>query len=285
MNGGINIYKTRDLTGYSEKLIPIYPNNLIPRIFLQLENNWTDFKLRKLNYVEPAFNNVDVQNETTLSTSTYLNGTDTTYTIDDALTLESGLYDIELINTDGVYLSDVFKVYDFVASGDVIIGSQTWKAFNMSTNDEVGGLKYPNGDVDNVDGYGFLYNYAAAERIAATIDGYRLPTYTEMATLITYLGGASEAGGHMKEKGTVYWLAESSVADNSSGFGGRGSGYCLSDGTTFGDFKTEANFWTSSSIDGGVTAQTIGLRSSSDSILYVNSADKDSYKPVRLIKE
>lgn len=72
--------------------------------------------------------------------------------------------------------------------------------------------------------YGALYNwYAATDTRNICSDGWHVPTRTEINTLITYLGGSSVSGQHLKEVGTTYWDSPN-YADNSTLFNGRGSG-------------------------------------------------------------
>lgn len=72
--------------------------------------------------------------------------------------------------------------------------------------------------------YGLLYNwYAATDERNIAADGWTIPTVTECNTMLTFLGGASTAGIHLKEANSLYWN-DISHADNSSKFNGRGSG-------------------------------------------------------------
>jgi uncharacterized protein (TIGR02145 family) len=55
--------------------------------------------------------------------------------------------------------------------------------------------------------------------------GWHIPSSAEFVSLATYLGGASVAGGYMKETGTVHWNSPNNGADNSSGFTAIGGSY------------------------------------------------------------
>ncbi len=68
----------------------------------------------------------------------------------------------------------------------------------------------------NYQTYGVLYNYAAA--LTACPDGWHLPSYDEWTQLHDHLGGASIAGGKMKETGTSHWTSPNEGATNESGF-------------------------------------------------------------------
>ncbi len=92
---------------------------------------------------------------------------------------------------------------------------------------------------------GFLYNFFTAidpRNIAPA--GFRVATEADWNTLITYLGGTSSAGGHMKLNDLLYWLSISPGNDNSSKLSLKGSGYRFSDGS-FYDRKNVGLYWTS----------------------------------------
>ena len=95
-------------------------------------------------------------------------------------------------------------------------------------NDTTGAMCAPNGDHANVATYGYYYNFPAVNSSLIflkregleTISDWRSPTLTDWNTLISYLGGASVAGGKMKEIGTTHWTTPNTGATNSSGFTG-----------------------------------------------------------------
>jgi uncharacterized protein (TIGR02145 family) len=90
---------------------------------------------------------------------------------------------------------------------------------------------------DNYDTYGVLYNWPAA--MAACPSGWHLPSDDEWTTLATFLGGATVAGGKMKETGTAHWLAPNVGATNESCFTALGgsmrqfNGFLLIGGAVF----------------------------------------------------
>jgi uncharacterized protein (TIGR02145 family) len=120
----------------------------------------------------------------------------------------------------------------------VTIGSQTWMSQNLNVD------RYLNGDFipevqdtttwetttegawcyydnDPVNGaiYGKLYNwYAVTDPRGLAPEGYRVPSIADYSTLFSTLGNQSDAGGPMKEVGTVHWQAPNTGATNSSGF-------------------------------------------------------------------
>lgn len=136
--------------------------------------------------------------------------------------------------------------YDTVSDIDnnvykiITIGTQTWMAENLRTT------KYRNGeeiaevtsntawkdltsgaysnyenttDIDAIATSGRLYNWFAVSdsRNLAPV-GWHVATDADWTTLTTYLGGASVAGGKMKESGLTHWNSPNTSATNSSGF-------------------------------------------------------------------
>jgi len=84
---------------------------------------------------------------------------------------------------------------------------------------------YYNSFIDASIKYGYLYNWYAVDDVRdITSDGWSVPTRAEQETLISYLGGSTEAGGRIKETGFTYWNNPNTGATNESNFNGRGSG-------------------------------------------------------------
>jgi len=136
--------------------------------------------------------------------------------------------------------------------------------------------------------YGRLYNWYAgvdARNIANT--GWHVPTTAEHGTLVTYLGGGTVAGGHLKETGTTYWNSPNTGADNSSKFNFRGSGDRSGLGV-FENIKIQGYIWAST--------QAISTTGNYLSCFYINistsghpgsgaSLDKKRGHGLRLVKD
>ncbi len=93
--------------------------------------------------------------------------------------------------------------------------------------------------------YGKLYNWYAvndSRRIAP--QGWHIPTDFEWTTLGDCLGGASVAGGPMKEPGTTHWVSPNAGANNISGITGLPGGYRSSDGA-FSSIGIICDWWSS----------------------------------------
>jgi uncharacterized protein (TIGR02145 family) len=160
------------------------------------------------------------------------------------------------------------KVYN-----TVLIGSQCWMKQNMDYGTRIVGSvaqsnngiaeKYCYSNLDaNCAAYGGIYLWAEAVQYANNASntnswspvptgnvqgicpvGWHIPTDAEFATLETFLGGASVAGGHMKETGTVHWQTPNTGADNSSGFTAVAGGGVNSAGSYFNS-PYDCYFWT-----------------------------------------
>ena len=140
------------------------------------------------------------------------------------------------------------------------IGTQTWMAENLRStlyNDgtpipyvpdsyawvllETPGYCWFNGDSV---GYGTLYNWYTVETEKLCPQGWHVPSDDEWNILTDYLGGLSEAGGKLKEAGTLHWTNPNTSATNESGFSGLPSGY-RTYGGGFNGFGRYGFWWTS----------------------------------------
>jgi uncharacterized protein (TIGR02145 family) len=146
--------------------------------------------------------------------------------------------------------------------GTVQIGAQCWMKSNLNIGTMINGNtdQTNNGTIekycydDNPDDcaiYGGLYQWnemmqyttvPGTQGICPT--GWHLPTHNDWTTMVTYLGGVSAAGGHLKETGTVHWFSPNQGADNSSGFTGLPGGY-RDDGGGYGNQLYFGQFWLS----------------------------------------
>lgn len=140
------------------------------------------------------------------------------------------------------------------------IGSQVWMEKNI--NFQIDGATYYNNDSQTYSNYGLLYKWNEAMNAAPI--GWHLPSYDELQSLFTYLGGIDVAGNKLKGTGNTYWRQYNSEATNASGFNALPGGYWRSteDGAFsgyegVGDF---GEFW-SSSESGTESAYSFNLNS------------------------
>lgn len=95
--------------------------------------------------------------------------------------------------------------------------------------------------------HGYLYNWYVIETGLIAPVGTHVPTRAEIDILFAYLGGASVAGGKMKQTGTTYWLTPNTGATNESGYSALGTGY-RTDSGTFTSMNNILLSWTSTEI-------------------------------------
>jgi len=144
-------------------------------------------------------------------------------------------------------------------------GSQVWMTKNMAYLPSVVGpgtgsnstayyyvYGYDGSDVatakatDNYSTYGVLYNWTAAQ--SACPSGWHLPSDAEWTTFTNDLGGASVAGGKLKEAGTAHWNSPNIGATNESGFTALPGGYRTANGV-FGTIGIGGRWWSSTEGD------------------------------------
>jgi uncharacterized protein (TIGR02145 family) len=165
-------------------------------------------------------------------------------------------------------------IYGGKTYNSVIIGMQCWMSenLNIGTAIAVSSNQVDNGIVEkycynnltsNCNIYGGLYQWAEVVQYlnGATNTtswnpvptgnvqgicpaGWHLPSDSEWSGLTTYLGGASVAGGKVKEAGITHWLTPNTGATNESNLSGLPGGYCDTGGTSNNMF-TNAYVWSS----------------------------------------
>jgi uncharacterized protein (TIGR02145 family) len=231
-----------------------------------------------------------------------------------------GAYSLQLLYNDGgvvgwgtpYFKTDghsvrLIKDQECCSVPNITIGTQTWTGCNLNVDtyqngdpipqvqDPVawaalttGAWCYYNNDVDNGCTYGKLYNYYAIEDPRGLIPaGYHLPTPTEIVDLYTYLGGASVAGGELKETGTTHWLTPNTGATNSSGWTGlpgglRFGGNYLPDPGGFVQLRNYGLFWTDATI---ISNERVYSLYSQSTDLYVGGDDPTTGHSIRLISD
>jgi len=156
----------------------------------------------------------------------------------------------------------------------VLIGQQCWMKENLNvgsminapfpqTNNGVFEKYCYNNIAANCDIYGGLYNWAEmmnyepsstsnpSGRQGICPTGWHIPGWLEWEQLGAFLGGASIAGGKMKETGTTHWASPNTGATNSSGFTGLPGGTFLYTNVYYG-INTVGAFWSATAdIDPG----------------------------------
>jgi len=143
----------------------------------------------------------------------------------------------------------------------ITIGDQVWMEEDLKTTryndgtpiprvenyDEWAELTLPayswyNNDSIYREDFGALYNYYAVESGKLCPEGWHVPSDEEWIILETRLGGVWNAGGALKEAGTVYWKTPNTGASNESGFTALPGGYRSYNGT-FNWMRTYGLWW------------------------------------------
>lgn len=118
---------------------------------------------------------------------------------------------------------------------EVTIGTQTWKTYNLDIDDGLEGIVTVNGNV--------YYTQPAAIRVAATVDGWHLPSQTEFNTLMSYVGSDDNA---RKLASTTGWLGGGGQQGTDEyGFNALPLGYYYSNTQSISAAGYSAYFWTS----------------------------------------
>lgn len=127
--------------------------------------------------------------------------------------IDGNVYNTIQIGTQ-VWMKENLKVTHY-RNGDAIPLVTDGTAWSLLTT---GGYCYYDNLTGNFSTYGGLYNFAAVSdsRNLAPL-GWHVPSNSEWTTLISELGGASAAGGKMKETGNIHWTAPN-LSTNSSDF-------------------------------------------------------------------
>jgi uncharacterized protein (TIGR02145 family) len=121
----------------------------------------------------------------------------------------------------------------------VKIGNQIWMCENLKYK-TTGAVAY-NNDKANVAAFGYLYDWATAEKVCPK--GWHLPKEADWKTLLDFLGGKNTAGGKLKAKDGAGWKAPNTAASNASGFSAGPGGAFI--GGVF-QYKDEAAYYWSS---------------------------------------
>ena len=117
-------------------------------------------------------------------------------------------------------------------------------SFSDWINGTIPGYAFVNDDPRTVSTYGLLYNWAAVATGLLTPTSYRVPTNTDWATLIAYVGnGFDVVGGALKSTGAT-WASPNTGAADSFSFAALGAGYKNYCGKHILR-NTGAAFWTS----------------------------------------
>ena len=148
---------------------------------------------------------------------------------------------------------------------------------------------YNNDEATYKAAYGALYNWYTVD--ATSTDhknlcptGWHVPTSAEWATLTTYLGGESVAGGKLKENGTKNWLSPNIGATNESGFTALPVGIRGNDGVFH--YLGYTRNWLNSTESSTTNTNSVGLdHSATNAFIYSGDDKRDGFSVRCLLGE
>lgn len=180
----------------------------------------------------------------------------------------------------------------------VEIGDQCWLKENLKVGSMISGSnqmldnnvieKYCfNNLPENCEIYGALYQWDEVmqyqpEAIQGICpDGWHVPTNEEWSTLVEFLGGPFEAGGHLKEVGIENWDSPNTGATNQSDFTGIPGGYI---NNNFYGFRRSLIMWSSTEYNQS-SAYSRVIHNNSPNISITSDYNKLTGRSVRCIKD
>lgn len=209
-------------------------------------------------------------------------------------------------------LVTTLRDYDGNEYTTIIIGTQEWTVENLKTTrysngvvisnitdnatwaaDTTGAYAWYSNDADTYkDTYGALYNWYAVNSANGLVyfqkngvkdEGWRIPTKNDFEVLMAYLGGASLAGGILKETGTSHWLTPNEGALDTYGFAMLPSGRRFQTGS-FSLITNSGMLWTSTPGAAGY-AHDITMTYDTDDVTFYASALVNLGLAVRCVRD
>jgi len=266
--------------------------------------------LTKLDYIpiDPDVKYDETKKEFYIETIEYIDGPTTTTTSSTSTTTSTSTTSTTTSSTTSTTTSSTSTTTTTTTAcldcveEDVVIGTQTWMKCNFDgttykngdpipeVQDPVawaalttGAWCYYNNDISNAP-YGKIYNlHALQDARGLGPTGYRVPTNSDFATLITFLGGSSISGTALKEQGFCHWNSSNTAATNSSTFTAFGGGLREEVTANFILFQDWTYFGSSTSFTPGYGRSLELISSSSSSPIATGLSTLGAY--VRLIKE
>jgi uncharacterized protein (TIGR02145 family) len=135
--------------------------------------------------------------------------------------------------------------------------------------------------IEEIINYGRLYNqFAVLDVRNIAKSGWHVPTYSELLTLASYLGGFGISGGKLKETGLVHWNSPNEGATNEYNMSIRGCGERVYAGS-FSNLNLVGQFWSSTIQSQGILASF----SNANDNMFVGQYDSRGGKSVYLLKD
>jgi uncharacterized protein (TIGR02145 family) len=174
----------------------------------------------------------------------------------------------------------------------VKIGTQVWMAENLKVTvlndgtaitEGIGGTWAGSTPKYYMSTYGAFYNWYTVNTGRLCPNGWHVPADTEWATLTTYLGGESVAGGKLKEIGATHWASPNTSATNESGFTALPNGWLSYSTGKIGDLSS-SGYWWSSTVYGSLRAWGRQITYNMANVTRLHTDWKDGFS-VRCIKD
>jgi uncharacterized protein (TIGR02145 family) len=266
----ISISKATNITNTSVTLSGIVnPNSAITEVFFEYGKT-TDFG----NIIDADQSPINGHTETNVSVTITDLEPGITYYFRIKAENERGvtygddhIFTTTITGIEGTVMDEDGNIYQTIG-----IGQQLWMAENLKTtkyNDGTdiplitdsiawGNLStpgycwYANDSNTYAQTYGALYNWYAVETGKLCPTGWHVPINSEWRELKDYLG--ENAGGKLKEAGTIHWNSPNTGATNETGFTALPGGYnpnnIFSDpNNIFGDFGCYGIWWSATEYD------------------------------------
>lgn len=157
----------------------------------------------------------------------------------------------------------------------VTIGNQIWTSKNLAIDDGNGGIYTRTVDYGQGNVVEYYYTWAAAVRVAATVQGWHLPSRAEWDTLASTVG--TNPGTKLK---STYGWSSGNGTDN-YGFSAFPAGYRSASGT-FNSFGSLVRFWTETASS---SSYAYRANLTKDASIGIGTTAKTNCFSVRLIKD
>jgi len=190
--------------------------------------------------------------------------------------IDNNVYHVKRIGTQ-LWLQENLQTTRFNngAAISLVSSPSAWAGLSAS------GYCWYDNDIANKTDYGALYNWFAVNTGNLCPTGWRVPTDNDWFILETYLGGASPAGGKLKETGTSHWDTPNTGATNETEFTALPGGY-RNDSGQYTEMGTSAVWWSSTAYNAAHSWNRKILNSSDKT--FRNYFDNNYGMSVRCIK-
>ena len=183
----------------------------------------------------------------------------------------------------------------------ITIGKQIWMAENLKTTRFNDGKEIPlvtadkmwksietpaycwlHNDIANKEVYGALYNWYSVNTKKLCPAGWRVPSKSDWADLVLFLGDENIAGAKLKEEGSKHWKDNIIISTDEFGFTALPGGLRTMEGN-FPEFASSYAVWWTATEFSDIAAWNRGLFFSSSKIYGGNDNKKNGFS-IRCLK-